>query len=168
MKQRAGVLVVRLKSEIMFKRIWFATIIVLLFVLTPVYANTNVSLSPSLPIANQPITFYGTTTSFGPMLVLVFSGSYCVANNVIPITPVLIASPRNGGAYNVTLLQGLPAGSYSVNISSVNANGPCVNFIVVQPQPVPEFSDIAATVFAVLVASLYILEKSKKRTCTKE
>ena len=92
----------------------------------------TISYSPGTPLANQPIEF--DYSGGGPTSLAIYAGRGCPGlegdNSVSPVATLVV--PKGG---SVTLLGGLPAGSYSAGTISVSYNYQgyvvCKNFSVI-------------------------------------
>jgi hypothetical protein len=92
----------------------------------------TISYSPATPLANQPIEF--DYSGGGPTSIAIYAGPGCPGlegdNSISPVAT--LAVPKGG---SVTLLGGLPAGSYSAGTISVSYNYQgyvvCKNFSVI-------------------------------------
>jgi hypothetical protein len=133
---------------------------------TPVYGQVaSLSLSPGLPVANQPITFSGIAQ--GVVHVLVYASPACPGMDnptIQPLVSLSATSDNRRGAYSIILSGGLPAGSYSAlafnDFNVEQGTAPCKSFTVLASEPVPEFEGNGVLVASLaLVTSLYALRR---------
>ena len=163
-------------------------LLALTLVILPAYAEVeSVNISPSVLVVGQPITFSGivSRSSLGDRIGLyVYAGSNCPAKPAVASTYTVANSTTTTmagnatGIYNVTLAfpisyssgwlvavqyqNGLPAGSYSVGVQDMTTEAVlCKNFTVISQQPTPEFSEPIVAVFLTLLASLYLVRRTR-------
>ena len=138
------------------------------FKVTSVYADSStLIISPSTPLANQPITFSGQATPAGSyggagVGVKIYSGSTCSA----PEISSAVGTADSSAAFSVTLSTGLAAGSYSAFAIVTNlvtaADSSCVSFTV-SSTPIPEYP-LGLPILLLLIVIAYAVIKSKRPT----
>ena len=155
----------------------------------PAYAEVeSVTVSPSVLVVGEPITFYGVVSksSLGDQIgVYVYAGPNCPAKPALASTYTVANSTTTTtmsnatGTYNVTLSfpiassgwvveqqyrNGLPAGSYSVGVQDMTTEAIlCRNFSITG-QPTPEFSEPIIALILTLGASVYVLRRLNPTT----
>lgn len=100
----------------------------------PVHAAVeSVDWSPTTPVANQSITFFGKASVLRTdQIIIEVSTGYCSVSNENEPYAFQMTIVDSNGMYNVTFYQGLPTGLYSVTVqtSFSNNGGICRDFSV--------------------------------------
>jgi hypothetical protein len=167
-------------------------VVVLVVVLSvlPVFAEVeSVTVSPSVIMVGEPITFSGTVSGSSVndrLAISVYLGANCPANSTIASAYILPSNvtyttvTNTFGVYNVSLIfppnatsgwnvkqqyqNGFPAGSYSVGVQDVvSSAGLCKNFQVTGSSTTPEFSDSTLLLTLALLTCLLVVPSKISR-----
>lgn len=139
------------------------------------YGQLSITISPTNPAANQPITFYVSEPTPATNYVFVtlaagtskcshFTSSSWVPPSLVYKSGVIISDPE--GHFSVTLSKGLPTGSYCIVVAAQPIYSTSVYsildfFTVGSSAPVPEAPSALAFLLSALLVAIYVLRRKK-------